>query len=106
MPICKAKRIYKPETIKHWHENIADEWEEVFSSQEISLGKEIFRNGEIREIEINECDAIVHAKFDQEECYALIEMANGSYLNLLRNLGRPSWFEWTFSYPCALRKIL
>ena len=79
MPICKAKRIYTTESIQSWHENIADDWEEVFSNQEISLGKEIFRNGEIREIEVNETDAIVHAKFDQEECYALIEWMKCTY---------------------------
>ena len=79
MPICKVKRIYTKESIQSWHENIVDDWEDIFTSQEISLGKEIFRNGEIREIEINETDAIVHAKFDQEECYALVEWSKGTY---------------------------
>lgn len=51
----------------------------LFTRQELNLGREIYRNGEIRALELNNCDIIVHAKFDQEECYALIEWSKGSF---------------------------
>lgn len=73
MTICLAKKIYTPESIESWSEKLETPWQKIFSTEELNLGREIFRNGEIREIVVNEADSIIHARFDQEACYSLIE---------------------------------
>lgn len=79
MAVCLAKRIYTPESIEAWSEKLETPWQKIFSAEELNLGREIFRNGEIREIVVNEGDSIVHAKFDQEICYSLIEWSKTKF---------------------------
>lgn len=79
MAICVPKRVFNEAALEAWFDRLEYSWEPFFTKPEINLGKDIFRNGEIRELELNEYDAIVHARFDQEECYAIIEWANGKF---------------------------
>lgn len=79
MPVCMQKRIYNDLTLESWRGKIAYAWETFFTKPELNLGREIYRNGEIRELELNEFDIIVHARFDQDECYALIEWSKGTF---------------------------
>lgn len=79
MTVCLAKKIYTLESIESWSEKLETPWKNIFSAEELNLGQEIFRNGEIREIVVNEADSIVHAKFDQEACYSLIEWSRAKF---------------------------
>lgn len=79
MAICIQKRIYNESNLALWKEKVTKAWHTFFTKQELNLGREIYRNGEIRELELNDNDIIVHARFDQEECYALIEWEKGSF---------------------------
>lgn len=79
MAVCIQKRVYNETTLASWKEKITVPWDTFFTKQELNLGREIYRNGEIRELELNDFDIIVHARFDQEECYALIEWSKGSF---------------------------
>lgn len=79
MAVCIQKRVYNESTLESWRGKIAFAWETFFTKPELNLGREIFRNGEIRELELNESDIIVHARFDQDECYALIEWDKGAF---------------------------
>lgn len=79
MTVCIPKRIYNQIALEAWFDRMTHPWETFFTKPEIALGRDIYRNGEIRELEINEYDAIVHAKFDQEECYAMIEWSKGKF---------------------------
>ncbi len=79
MAVCIQKRIYNESNLALWKEKITKAWHTFFTKQELNLGREIYRNGEIRELELNDCDIIVHARFDQEECYALVEWSKGSF---------------------------
>src|SRR5438105_2304411 len=79
MAICIQKRVFTESTLESWREKITYAWETFFTKPELNLGREIYRNGEIRELELNEFDIIVHARFDQDECYALIEWSKGSF---------------------------
>lgn len=79
MSVCIQKRIYNDSTLASWREKITHSWETFFTKPELNLGREIYRNGEIREIELTQNDIIVHARFDQDECYALIEWSQGTF---------------------------
>lgn len=79
MAVCIQKRVFNESTLESWREKITYAWETFFTKPELNLGREIYRNGEIRELELNEADIIVHARFDQDECYALIEWSKGSF---------------------------
>lgn len=79
MAICIQKRIYNESNLALWKEKVSKAWHTFFTKQELNLGREIYRNGEIRELELNDNDMIVHARFDQDECYALIEWNKGSF---------------------------
>lgn len=79
MAVCIQKRVYNESTLESWRGKITYAWEALFTKPELNLGREIYRNGEIRELELNEAEIIVHARFDQDECYALIEWNNGVF---------------------------
>lgn len=79
MAVCIQKRIYNESNLSLWKEKVTKAWHTFFTKQELNLGREIYRNGEIRELELNDNDIIVHARFDQDECYALIEWDKGSF---------------------------
>src|SRR5690606_35409908 len=48
-------------------------WEPFFSGANVERGRQLYRDGYIREIELSENDAIIHSKIDGKECYAVIE---------------------------------
>lgn len=73
------KKTYDEASVYAWQERIIKPWEKFFTKQELILGKEIYTNGEVRELELNEYDTIVHARFDQEECFALIEWSDRDF---------------------------
>lgn len=79
MAVCIQKRIYNESTLKSWKGRMSVAWDTFFTKKELNLGREIYRNGEIRELELHNLDIIVHARFDQEECCALIEWNQGSF---------------------------
>lgn len=79
MAVCVQKRIYNESTLKSWKGRMSIAWDTFFTKKELNLGREIYRNGEIRELELQNRDIIVHARFDQEECYALIEWDKGAF---------------------------
>lgn len=79
MAVCIQKRVYDNVALDSWKEKIKHSWETFFTKQELKLGREIYRNGEIRELELTEYDIIVHAKFDQDMCYGLVEWSKGKF---------------------------
>lgn len=79
MPVCTTKRIYEKEELEAWQDNISCGWKGFFTKDELSLGGDIHRNGEIREIEIRASNFIVNARFDQEECYTTVDWSGGAF---------------------------
>jgi SNF2 family DNA or RNA helicase len=67
------KRIYTPQSLEFWFARLEAEWEGQFDSTQVERGHDIYRNGEIREIELGASDAIVHRKIEKREDYAVIE---------------------------------
>ncbi|MBL9215748.1 MAG: DEAD/DEAH box helicase [Opitutaceae bacterium] len=67
------KRIYTPQSLEFWFGRLEAEWEGQFDAEQVERGHEIYRQGEIREIELGAADAIIHRKIEKREEYAVIE---------------------------------
>ena len=67
------KRIYTNSALEFWFEKLSSNWERYFLPEELDAGRSVYRSGDIREVELNKGDAIIHYKFHQSECYALID---------------------------------
>jgi len=72
------KRVYTPQSLEFWFEKLAGEWETHFSSEQLEEGHRIYRDGEVRELELTAGDAIVHRRVDKKDEYAVIEWGNGA----------------------------
>ncbi len=71
------KRVYTPQSLEFWFEKLAEEWEPHFSTQQLEAGHRLYREGDVRELELTDRDAIVHRRVDKKDEYAVIEWNNG-----------------------------
>ncbi len=67
------KRIYTPQSLEFWFARMEVEWEEQFDPAHVERGHNMYRDGEIREVELGAKDAIIHRKVEKKEEYAVIE---------------------------------
>ncbi|MEY4924858.1 MAG: hypothetical protein RL598_1377, partial [Verrucomicrobiota bacterium] len=67
------KRIYTPQSLEFWFGRLEADWEGHFDATQVERGHEMYRNGEIREVELGAKDAIIHRKVEKREEYAVIE---------------------------------
>ena len=67
------KRIYTPQSLEFWFGRLEADWEKHFDPQQVERGHEMYRDSEIREIELGTKDAIVHRRVEKKEEYAVIE---------------------------------
>jgi len=67
------KRVYTPQSLEFWFEKLAQDWENFFNSTELEEGHRLYRDGEVRELELTGRDAIVHRRVDKHDQYAVIE---------------------------------
>ena len=67
------KRIYTPQSLEFWFERLEADWEGHFDANHVEQGHAMYRDGEIREIELGARDAIIHRKVEKREEYAVIE---------------------------------
>ena len=72
------KRVYTPHSLEYWFDKLADDWEETFSASQLDEGRRIYRNGEVRELELTDRDAIIHRRIEKKDEYAVIEWNAGS----------------------------
>lgn len=72
------KRIYTPQSLEFWFTQLELEWEQIFSLTQLEEGRRIYRDGEVRELELTDKDAIVHRKVEKQDQYAVIEWAEGA----------------------------
>ncbi|MCF3651861.1 DEAD/DEAH box helicase [Synoicihabitans lomoniglobus] len=71
------KRVYTPQSLEFWFEKLADEWEPHFSDQQLEDGHRLYREGDVRELELTDHDAIVHRRVEKKDEYAVIEWKDG-----------------------------
>ncbi|MGF1448757.1 MAG: DEAD/DEAH box helicase [Opitutales bacterium] len=78
MDLRSPKRTYTARALREWFTQLTLDWESRFSAEELEEGRRLYREGEIRSIELGESDAIVHGRFEQEDCYALMNWEEGA----------------------------
>ena len=67
------KRVYTPQSLEFWFNKLENDWSGVFTEQQLEAGRQIYRDGEVRELELTDRDAIVHRRVDKRDEYAVIE---------------------------------
>jgi superfamily II DNA or RNA helicase len=72
------KRVYTPHSLEYWFDMLADDWAETFSPSQLDEGRRIYRNGEVRELELTARDAIIHRRIEKKDEYAVIEWNAGA----------------------------
>ena len=72
------KRVYTPHSLEYWFDMLADDWAETFSASQLDEGRRIYRNGEVRELELTDRDAIIHRRIEKKDEYAVIEWNAGN----------------------------
>src|SRR5476649_2311645 len=71
------KRFYTPHSLEFWFEKLANDWSAAFSPTQLEEGRRLYRDGEVRELELSDQDAIVHRRIDKKDEYAVIEWSVG-----------------------------
>jgi len=67
------KRIYTPQSLEFWFDRLEADWEGQFDPVQVERGHTMYRDSEIREIELGTRDAIIHRRVEKKEEYAVIE---------------------------------
>ncbi len=67
------KRVYSPQSLEFWFGKLEHEWTGLFTATQLEAGRRMYRDSEIREIELTAGDAIIHRKVEKKEEYAVIE---------------------------------
>jgi superfamily II DNA or RNA helicase len=67
------KRVYTPQSLEFWFDKLASDWENHFNPAQLEEGHRIYRDGEVRELELTAKDAIVHRRIEKRDEYAVIE---------------------------------
>ncbi len=67
------KRVYTPQSLEFWFDKLEIDWETQFSASQLEEGHRIYRDGEVRELELTAKDAIVHRRIEKRDEYAVIE---------------------------------
>ncbi len=77
MPARPPKRIYRAAALEAWFQRLTAPWEEDFSPAALEKGRAWYRDGCVRELELSETDAIIHARAGEQESYVVLEWPNG-----------------------------
>src|ERR1044071_10240238 len=67
------KRVYTPHSLEFGFGRLENDWAEAFSETQLEEGRRIYRDGEVRELELTDRDAIVHRRIEKKDEYAVIE---------------------------------
>ncbi len=67
------KRVYTPQSLESWFDRLENDWAATFSEAQLEEGRRIYREGEVRELELTAKDAIIHRRVDKKDEYVVIE---------------------------------
>ncbi len=67
------KRVYTPQSLEFWFGKLENDWSVVFSESQLESGRKLYREGEVRELELTDKDAIIHRRIEKKDEYAVIE---------------------------------
>jgi superfamily II DNA or RNA helicase len=71
------KRVYTPQSLESWFVKLETEWSGYFTPGQMEEGRRIYRDSEVRELELTASDAVVHRRIDKHDQYAVIEWIGG-----------------------------
>lgn len=67
------KRVYTPQSLEFWFSRLEHNWETYFTPAQLEGGHAIYRDGDVRELELTAGDAIIHRRIEKKDEYAVIE---------------------------------
>ena len=67
------KRVYTPISLEFWFDKLSEDWSGTFTDSQLDEGRRIYRDGEVRELELTNKDAIVHRRIDKKDEYVVME---------------------------------
>ncbi|MCX6951018.1 MAG: hypothetical protein NTV51_02350, partial [Verrucomicrobia bacterium] len=67
------KRVYTPHSLEFWFGKLENDWSGAFTASQLEAGRQIYRDSEVRELELTDRDAIVHRRIEKKDEYAVIE---------------------------------
>jgi superfamily II DNA or RNA helicase len=67
------KRVYTPFSLESWFDRLENDWSGAFSASQLEEGRRIYRDGEVRELELTAKDAIIHRRVEKKDEYVVIE---------------------------------
>ena len=67
------KRVYTPHSLEFWFQKLENDWSGAFTDTQLETGRQIYRDGQVRELELTDRDAIVHRRIEKKDEYAVIE---------------------------------
>ncbi|MDB6093186.1 MAG: Non-specific serine/threonine protein kinase [Verrucomicrobia bacterium] len=67
------KRVYTPHSLESWFDRLENDWAAAFSATQLEEGRRIYRDGEVRELELTAKDAIIHRRVEKKDEYVVIE---------------------------------
>jgi len=71
------KRVYTPHSLESWFDRLESDWSGAFSASQLEEGRRIYRDGEVRELELTAKDAIIHRRVEKKDEYVVIEWEEG-----------------------------
>jgi superfamily II DNA or RNA helicase len=83
------KRVYTASSLEFWFQKLEGEWERHFTTEQLVAGRDIYRTGEVRELELTDHDAIIHRRIDKKDEYAVIEWAADGTLQVRSSTTNP-----------------
>ncbi|MBI5771250.1 MAG: ATP-dependent helicase [Verrucomicrobia bacterium] len=70
------KRVYTPQSLEFWFGKLEQDWAGAFTATQLERGRDIYRDGQVRELELTDRDAIVHRRVEKRDEYAVIEWSD------------------------------
>ncbi len=67
------KRVYTPHSLEYWFGKLEPDWSGSFTATQLEVGRQLYRDSEVRELELTDHDAIVHRRIEKKDEYAVIE---------------------------------
>ncbi len=74
------QRKYSPQALENWFQRMVEPWERQFKQAELERAREIYRQGEVRSVELAEDHAIVYGGRSNEDVYAVLDWKPGTTL--------------------------
>lgn len=68
-----ANRLYSRHSLRLWSTRLGRGWESAFKDAALRRGRSIYKKGGIREISLNDEDAIMNCKIGKAESYSVVE---------------------------------